>query len=113
MRNEDNLKLNQIVETAYNLFMKFGIRRVSVEEICKEAGVSKMTFYKHFKNKSELAKHIINQIISEAEIKYRDLMAQDIPYSEKVKQMIHIKRKMNGKNYSGFRLFFYLSTSSL
>lgn len=91
MNTEGNPKLVQIIETAHTLFMKFGIRRVSVEEICRDAGVSKMTFYKHFKNKTELAKHIINKIISEAEKKYKDLMARDIPYREKVKGMIQLK----------------------
>ncbi len=36
----------------------YGIRKVSVEEICREAGVSKVTFYKYFPNKLELFKHI-------------------------------------------------------
>ncbi|MFC1502498.1 TetR/AcrR family transcriptional regulator [bacterium] len=91
MSAKENPKHTQIVTTAHSLFMKHGIHRVSVEEICQEAGVSKMTFYKHFKNKIELAKYIINKIITEAENKYKDLMARDIPYSEKVKLMIQLK----------------------
>jgi AcrR family transcriptional regulator len=46
MKDAANLKLARIASTAEKLFMKFGIRRVSVEEICREASVSKMTFYK-------------------------------------------------------------------
>ena len=91
MSIKENPKQTQIVTTANTLFMKYGIRRVSVEEICQEAGVSKMTFYKHFKNKTELVKFIITRLISEGEEKYRHIIDQDIPYSEKVKLMIQQK----------------------
>ena len=53
-------KLCQISQTAETLFKLYGIKRVTVEEICKKANVSKMTFYKYFRNKIELVKHIFN-----------------------------------------------------
>ena len=52
----DSSKSLDILNTARQLFWKHGIRRVSVEEVCREAGVSKMTFYRSFPNKIELAK---------------------------------------------------------
>ncbi len=73
-------KFEQIVSTARDLFMFHGIRRITVEEICAKSGVSKMTFYKHFNNKVELAKHILNRIIAEAEEKYHGIMNQNISY---------------------------------
>jgi AcrR family transcriptional regulator len=84
-------KFKQIIETARELFIRHGIKRVSVEEICKTANVSKMTFYKYFKNKVDLAKSVIKQIVSDAEAEYRFIMNQEIPFSEKVKQMIEMK----------------------
>jgi len=53
--------------------------------------VSKMTFYKHFRNKTELVKFILNQIAQQALNRYNGIMEQDVPYSEKVKQIIHMK----------------------
>jgi AcrR family transcriptional regulator len=44
-------KQGDILRTSEALFMQFGYDRVSVEEICREASVSKVTFYKYFKNK--------------------------------------------------------------
>ncbi|MBN1927463.1 MAG: helix-turn-helix transcriptional regulator, partial [Prolixibacteraceae bacterium] len=49
-------RANQILQSAKKLFWKYGIRKVSIDEICREAGVSRMTFYRLFKNKIELAK---------------------------------------------------------
>ena len=41
-------KSKLIVETATDLFMRYGVKRVTVEEICQTAKISKMTFYKYF-----------------------------------------------------------------
>ncbi|MGD2295356.1 MAG: TetR/AcrR family transcriptional regulator [Candidatus Aminicenantes bacterium] len=84
-------KCGQIVETAKELFMRFGIKRVTVEEICRTAGVSKMTFYKYFKNKIDLALLILNKEFEEGVKRYRDIMSQEIPYSEKAKDIIRMK----------------------
>ena len=91
MKKTENPKLRQIVITARSLFMRYGIRRVTVEEICREASVSKMTFYKYFKNKNELVKYIFEQIAQEALDRYKGIMAQEVPYSEKAKQIIQMK----------------------
>ncbi len=84
-------KYQDIAKTAHCLFWKFGIKRVTVEEICEEAGVSKMTFYRYFSNKTEVAKEVIDNLFKESLISYRALMAEDIPFAEKVKKQILLK----------------------
>ncbi len=84
-------KLEQITETAHDLFMRHGIKRITIEEICKTAAVSKMTFYKYFDNKNDLAISVLNSIFTKGENRYNDIMAQDRPYSEKVKDIITLK----------------------
>lgn len=87
-------KHQQIIDTARDLFWHHGIRRVSVEEICQTAGVSKMTFYKYFKNKIDLVLFILNKTFLEGVAKYKSIMAQNIPYSEKIKEMIQMKLEL-------------------
>lgn len=41
------------------LFMKLGIRSVSIDDICSGLGISKKTIYVHFKNKKELVHEVI------------------------------------------------------
>lgn len=91
MTSIDNKKVKQIFETGKKLFWKHGIKRISVEEICMEAGVSKMTFYKYFKNKHELVKFILSKIYDDAMKKYRNIMDSNIPFKEKVKRTIDFK----------------------
>ncbi|RLD57643.1 MAG: TetR/AcrR family transcriptional regulator, partial [Bacteroidetes bacterium] len=91
MESIDDQKLKKILLVAKKLFWKHGFKRITIEEICSEANVSKMTFYKHFKNKKELVKYFINNITDKAMQKYRNIMDSDIPFSEKVKKTIDLK----------------------
>ncbi len=84
-------KARQILHTAFELFLKHGIRRVSIEEICREANVSKVTFYKYFDNKIHLVKFLLEQFFAEEMQKYRLIMAQPRPFSEKVRDLIKLK----------------------
>ena len=92
MSNMSNPKRDLILETGKVLFWKFGYKRVTIEEVCKEAGVSKMTYYKYFANKIELVKTIMDNILRVSLDKYKNIMASDIPYPEKVVALIHLKK---------------------
>ena len=85
------MKRKQVINTAKDLFFKYGIKRVTVEEICQESNVSKMTFYKHFKNKNELVKNMVMQMTDDAMVQYRKVMESDIPFEEKVRKTIQMK----------------------
>jgi AcrR family transcriptional regulator len=89
--NIKSQRFQQLVKTAGDLFLKHGIKRISVEEVCHAAGVSKMTFYKYFNDKIDLAKYVINHMVTEGIAQYQDIMKQKIPFSEKVKKMIVMK----------------------
>ena len=91
MDNVSHPKRELILKTGKELFWKFGFKRVTIEEVCKEAGISKMTFYKFFTNKIDLVKIIMNDILQESLSKYKKIMASDIPYPEKVVALIHLK----------------------
>jgi len=80
-----------ILKVAKNLFWKHGIRRVTVEEICKEAKVSKMTFYRNFKNKQELVEILIEKLSNESIEDYRRIMSEDVDYDVKIKKLIKLK----------------------
>jgi len=84
-------KRNHIVIAAKDLFYKYGIKRVTIEEICKNAKVSKMTYYKFFQNKIELVKYIFETVQQETLNKYRMIMDSNIPFNEKVLKTIELK----------------------
>ena len=91
LTTETTSKEKVIMSTARRLFWRHGISRIKVKEICEESGVSKMTFYRLFKNKIDLAKRVLEKEYQDGTTAYRAIMDQDIPYPEKVKQMLHMK----------------------
>ena len=80
-------KREEILRTGERLFSRFGAKRVSVEELCREAGVSKMTFYKYFPNKAELIRTIRDNWIDLGFKKFDAINAMDIPFPEKIDRM--------------------------
>lgn len=58
-RPKDSVKREEIVAAATLLFMENGYELTSMEAVAREAGVSKLTIYSHFADKSELFKAII------------------------------------------------------
>jgi AcrR family transcriptional regulator len=90
-------KKGQIVETAETLFMRHGIKRITVEEICSKTGVSKMTFYKYFANKTALVKHLWSKWIEEGFEKLDEINATDIPFPEKIQVMFEWKSEFFSK----------------
>ncbi len=88
--------VTQLKAAARQLFYRHGIRRVTVEEICTTAGVSKMTFYKYFDNKTDVSKHVLDEAIEKGIQRFRDIRDQDIPFVDKVKQWIKLKMDQTG-----------------
>lgn len=83
----------KIQTAAEKLFNQFGFKKVTVEEICATAGVSKMTFYKYFANKNELIKHLWQIMINESWAKMDELELQNIAFAEKVKMIVKMKEE--------------------
>ena len=55
------LKEEQIIEVARTLFHKFGFKKVSMDEIAREAGVTKKTIYRYFNSKEALLEYFIQE----------------------------------------------------
>ena len=91
MKTLSNPKRTQILRTGKELFWKFGFKRVTIEEICREAGVSKMTFYKFFPNKQELAVHIMDEVFDESLLKIRKIDEEHESADKTFKKFLQLK----------------------
>lgn len=54
-------KKNIVIETARELFIKYGYSKVTMDEIAKLANVTKKTIYSYFKDKETLFLYFINE----------------------------------------------------
>jgi AcrR family transcriptional regulator len=83
-----------ILDTAFELFCKHGFQRVSVEEICSTAGVSKMTFYKYYPGKEDLVLTLIRKIYGDLDRDVRQLLASDLDIKAKFDRVSLMKQEM-------------------
>lgn len=102
-----NPKYEQIVKTGKELFWKYGVKRVSIEEICREAKVSKMTFYKFFPNKIELAEKILLSVVGKSLSEFKVLVSSNKSFTQKIHEMFLIKQEAAKDISSEFIADFY------
>lgn len=53
-------KTKYILERVSSLFLKYGIRSVTMDDVSREAGISKKTLYQFFKDKEDLVEQTIS-----------------------------------------------------
>lgn len=90
-----NDKYLDILNSTRSLIWKFGIKRVTVEEICREAGSSRVTFYKYFENKEDVVLAVVKELVETNLGLYREILEADKPYTEKVKDLIQLKMQQS------------------
>ncbi len=103
--NERPKKEGDILRTAEDLFMQFGYHRVTVEEICREAHVSKVTFYKYFSNKFAVLEAYLTARLELGWETFDRIRYAEASMLEKMKAIIAMKES----TVSHFTVVFYRS----
>ncbi len=95
----ESVSKSKLIGSGKALFYKYGYRKVTVEEICRDSKLSKMTFYRFFENKNHLVRHILAELSEEGMMVYREIMASDLTFEDKIRETIRMKRDV-AKLYS-------------
>jgi AcrR family transcriptional regulator len=88
---QENKKYRVLMDTARGLFFRHGIKRITVEEICERANVSKVTFYKYFHNKDDLVMSILQEWVDEGVREFSALRDENIPFMDKMLKLVRLK----------------------
>ena len=56
----DKEKRQDIIQKVMALYLQFGIRSVTMDDVVREVGISKKTLYQYFTDKSELVAAVID-----------------------------------------------------
>ncbi|MBC7862119.1 MAG: TetR/AcrR family transcriptional regulator [Bacteroidia bacterium] len=56
---------NKIITAATDLFFRFGIKRITMDDISREMGISKKTLYTSFKDKDEIVDQLLEYSLCE------------------------------------------------
>ncbi len=82
------MKQQQIISAAKKLLGKYGYKRVSMDEIAREAGVTKKTVYSYFKNKEEFLKYFLNEEVQNMKKIVEDTEDADKSFFENLHETI-------------------------
>jgi AcrR family transcriptional regulator len=85
------IKEQAIMLAAASLFQRYGFHRVSVEEICRYASVSKATFYKYFKGKDALIQRFLRIVFDDFIKRSRAVLASKLSLKQKFDRIIIMK----------------------
>lgn len=86
-------KPEHIVQTAQTLFSQFGLKKVTTDDIAREAKVSKATVYKHFSNKSEIFDKVIASEVDALLCALEEAVVQETDAVAKLRA--HLKVRLN------------------
>ena len=65
---------SKIIKTSGEMFFRLGIRSVAIDDICREMGMSKKTFYVYFQSKDELVAQLLQANLDYMESKMKELL---------------------------------------
>lgn len=90
-------KEHEIIEKAANLFMTYGLRSITMDDLAKEIGISKKTLYQHFKDKADLIKKIVFAEVERMMLRMNNLLEESentIDIMMKINNLlVHIRKK--------------------
>lgn len=92
------MKEEQIILKAKELFTRYGYKRVSMDEIAKEAKVTKKTIYRYFNSKEELLKYFIQEEVKTMKQIVEQTEDSQLPYFENVHRVIYQLLKYKKQN---------------
>lgn len=99
-------KKRNILRAALDLFMEYGVQKVSIAEIANKANVSQVTIYNYFESKHNLINQAIIYYIDQEWMGYERLLHSDKPFPEKIKQIIFNKKETARQIHDDFYQYF-------
>jgi AcrR family transcriptional regulator len=88
--SDDEIVKERILDSCRERFLRDGFARLTVDEIAADLGISKKTFYKHFKNKEALVQTIMDRTMATIKGRVEQILLSDARAVEKLSQIIQL-----------------------
>ncbi|WP_317930810.1 TetR/AcrR family transcriptional regulator [Halioxenophilus sp. WMMB6] len=95
----------RLLAAATECFLNTGYIEASVEEIAKAAGVSRMTFYRHFTGKVDLSVALFQQAVNKAKPRFLQITELDFNNLAEIKRWLTAQFEIDKENRSLLRVF--------
>ncbi len=98
---EEQIAKKRILEKSMEMFQSFGYSKVTMEEIASNLGISKKTLYKHFTNKENILRELVEAVKCDIEEKFEKIFIDEsTDFIQKLQSVLDVigenVRKMQG-----------------
>ena len=92
---------DKIIQKSADLYFKYGIKNVTMDQIARELGISKKTIYQHFSGKEDLVSETVNYIFDQIQSQIDQICIMKLnPYQELFRIKDVIKENLKRSNTS-------------
>ncbi len=81
----------RILAAAFTCFSRYGYKRVSLEQIAQETGISRAALYLHFRNKEDLFRALARQLLERAQAEAEEAAARPAPLAARLSAILEAK----------------------
>lgn len=73
--SQDELLINQILQTAKSLYQRYGLKKVTMDDVAKSIGKTRTALYYYFKNRDELFEAVMLHLVQEVKDELENVIA--------------------------------------
>lgn len=96
-----NQELENILQKVSELYQKYGIKSVTMDDVARELGISKKTLYQHVENKNDLVEKVLEYILQEKNCQIEEIVHKKLNAIEELLEVgIHIVKTTKDYNLS-------------
>lgn len=89
-----NEKLDHLLKQAGEIFMRYGLKSVTMDDVCRELGISKKTLYQYVTDKNDLISKVLEQDIEADE---KMICALQTSSLSAIDELLHIQKMVSEK----------------
>jgi len=82
---------DRILAAAFTCFSRYGFKRVSLEQIAQETGISRAALYLHFRNKEDLFRALARQLLERTQAAAEEAAEQEAPLAAQLEAILDAK----------------------
>ena len=72
-----NKELQNILEKVGELYNKYGIKSVTMDDVARELGISKKTLYQYFENKNDLVSKVLDYLLNMKDCSFKKISEKE------------------------------------
>ena len=95
---------DRILDATERLLAAIGLRKMTMEDVAAEAGLTRRTVYKYFGSKQELAFASIDRVVSKVRDRLEDIAVSNTPVQDRLKRMAVARITVRLQAVQGYRM---------